>query len=107
MSDAKEDVHGSGFRGFAAATSAAAGGFNYEFRVSVPGYGVDNGLTTCLRPILNLHPKERQRGTVTLLFIHILKLRFFWAVKFQYAYLNIQPFNFVGLLDRRHGDLFR
>lgn len=54
---------------------------NYEFRVSVPGYGVDNGLTTCLRRILKLHPKERQRGTVTLfLFIHILKLRFFWAV---------------------------
>lgn len=97
-------MHASGFRGFAAATSAAAGGFNYEFRVSVPGYGVDNGLN---RLLVNLHPKERQRGTVTLLFIHILKLRLFWAVKFQYAYLNIQSFNFVGLLDRRHGDLFR
>lgn len=34
--------------GFAAATSAAAGGFNYEFRVSVPGYGVDNGLNRLL-----------------------------------------------------------
>lgn len=48
MSDAEEDVHASGFRGFAAATSAAAGGFNYEFRVSVPGYGVDNGLNRLL-----------------------------------------------------------
>lgn len=41
-------MHASGFRGFAAATSAAAGGLNYEFWVSVPGYGDDNGLNRLL-----------------------------------------------------------
>lgn len=39
-----EDVYVFGFRGFVVVIFVVVGGFNYEFRVSVFGYGVDNGL---------------------------------------------------------------